>query len=220
MGFFFSEPTWESEQFYEENPIQTCIASQCKFQTAHSSNLIDVFLFCDTCGAAPLHLACNDEKEEYTCANCKTELQLESHDLVQAKLNSALEKINCLEMNLKAEMNDKNEIMKNIKILEDHNGELKLTNENNLKQMKEMQVENIKILKKMQDIQVEKDTIEEKLQLAITGIFCPCKKQSDDDYVQCSNSKVIFNYTSQEKKNTYILKTNFLFLVPYFMVPL
>lgn len=146
-------------------------------ECAHGSNTVDVFLFCDTCGAAPIHLVCNNDQVEYTCANCKVEFELENTDLLQAKLKSTFENIDELEKTLKDQLKKTEELTTKLTDLETEKLELKLQNEKNSK--------------KFLDAEAEKKILSERLDLALNGVFCPCKQKFDDDYVQCSNQKVL-----------------------------
>lgn len=72
--------------------MQTCVSSKCRFQYGHSSADVEVFLYCNSCGYSPIHLACNNDDNKYTCLNCQTEFKFESDDLIKAKFLSAAEK--------------------------------------------------------------------------------------------------------------------------------
>lgn len=157
---FFSDEAWGQEQFYEENTVQKCVFSKCKYQLGHgSSNAdIDVFLYCDTCGFSPIHVACNDGNDDYTCANCKTEFKLQADDETKAKLLSALQQIESDEKKIQAML------IENKKILKEKNELETIVKKQKIDEVKfqEIFTENKKLLENNRELQlnVEKNKFE------------------------------------------------------------
>lgn len=129
-------------------------------EAAHSLNNIDVFLYCNICGASPIHLVCNNDNQDYICANCNVELKFQKDDELRAKLCSAIERIDCLEGDLKKEtVKNCNEMKEMISKGEDWGKRIEsLKEELNKKIQKE--AENLSLQKKneedMKNIMLEK----------------------------------------------------------------
>lgn len=139
----------------------------------------------------------NKLKEELKVQNVESlkkvnDLTYEKDEILKKFDAVESDKINTLKAKLKTQSKDNEKLSEEIKIMEGRCDELKAQNDKSQQMISDLMDEKAENMRKVLNIETENRVLKEKLDLAMKGVFCPCKERSEDDYVECSNRQVFF----------------------------